>query len=316
MRSNKSPRRAGRSVVQHIAVGRKVTIDSAIEEWTEWMDTIGRSFRTVDNHGVVVRAWAREMKLGHVGPASISEKQIHPWVNDASDSKVGTRKVNLSALRSFFNFCVAKEYTRIDPTRLVRVTMKGLTHKQKEPREKKIFTDAEYKRLMHYLITELEAAEKRALKSPRAERRASLLRFWSLACPISRYAGLRLGDICQLEWDCFAKPRKMVVWTDKRDMRVSLPLVPELADAVARIPINTKTYCFPEEQKIITSKKRAKFSVYFGELCHLLELKGHSFHDLRHTYCTECYKKGVPMPHIASLVGHRVVKTTEGYIHV
>jgi hypothetical protein len=42
-------------------------------------------------------------------------------------------------------------------------------------------------------------------------------------------AGLRLGDICALEWACLKEPGKVVVWTDKRDTRVDLPVDDDLA---------------------------------------------------------------------------------------
>jgi integrase len=86
----------------------------------------------------------------------------------------------------------------------------------------------------------------------------------------------------------------MNVWTDKRDRRVSLPIPSELVEAIAAIPIEDRRYCFPNEREITLSvEKRAKLSVQFGRICKQLELN-HTFHDLRHTYATECDEKGIP----------------------
>jgi integrase len=54
-------------------------------------------------------------------------------------------------------------------------------------------------------------------------------RFWYCATLIGCYAGLRLGDICSLEWSCLQHPNKLIVWTDKRDTQVELPVDENLA---------------------------------------------------------------------------------------
>jgi integrase/recombinase XerD len=41
-----------------------------------------------------------------------------------------------------------------------------------------------------------------------------------------------------------------------------------------------------------------------------------SFHDLRHTYCSEMIEQGVPLAVVKELAGHRNVATTQQYTHI
>ena len=128
-------------------------------------------------------------------------------------------------------------------------------------------------------------------------------------------AGLRLGDICQLEWDSFSVKNKFIVWTDKRDRRVALDLDPRLADVIAAIaPINSQ-YVFPEERALYKdTRRKANLSTYFRRICAAVDIHGKTFHDLRSSFIVDCKKRGLPMEHIAESVGHRSTTTTKGYI--
>jgi integrase len=127
---------------------------------------------------------------------------------------------------------------------------------------------------------------------------AQRYRFWLIACTISRHTGMRLSDICQLEWSAI-KPKRITVLTDNKDAQVDLPLTKELAAAVSMISKANKTYCFPLERQVSLSNKRAKLPRHFMHVCESLEFDGLSFGSLRSAYISECQKKGVPMPHIS-----------------
>jgi len=45
-------------------------------------------------------------------------------------------------------------------------------------------------------------------------------------------------------------------------------------------------------------------------------LAGVRLHDLRHTYASQAVMKGVPLPVVARLLGHRNVRMTMRYAHV
>lgn len=281
------------SVISQIVAGRNVSVKDSFNEWLEWMD-VSTAKRTADNSRIVVNEWAGKGKLWSKPINSIKQKQVHKFINREGDDKGTTRRVELSAIRSFFKFCCIKGFCQIDQSQLVRVDMDSLSHKQKEKKKIGVFNDSQIK----LILNNTEG-------------------FWHIATAIGRYTGLRLGDVAQLEWDCFNEKNRITVWTDKRDKRVSLPLKPAaLANALDQIDPVSKKYCFPEQRiTVLDVKKRSKLSVQFKRILDGLEIPGLSFHCLRHTYATVCKNKGIPMPHISESLGHSSVVTTETYIH-
>jgi len=314
-------------VVSQIVSGERVTVASAIEPWEKWMAT-KTADRTVQNSRNYLEAWARDTGVLETYPGAITINQIDDWVN-GSDLKFGTRKVRLAVLRSFFKFASAV-YMTGNPAQLVEANMDGLTHEQKETREKTVFTDDELKRILNQLAADAKVArdqlEKTTAKLIIAECREEIAYcdFWRTAIMLGRWTGLRLGDICQLEWESLGKPGRIIVWTDKRDRRVDLPLRQEIEDTVGAIPLDHDVYCFPVQRDIIMdTAKRATISTQFARLCSRLGVVGHSFHDLRHTFLTafvnERRATGMNeaqiMDEARKLAGHISATTTALYVH-
>ena len=306
------------TTVQQLVAGKKVTVSDAQKGWIEWMENYGQSSRTVDNLKVMLESWVRDYRLADKLPSQIAEKQVDAWVNALDEAGYGTRKIRLSTVKSFYKFCTAKAYCLGNPALLVRIRMNQLTHAQKEPKVVQAFTVEELDKLT-----------------------AQTSGFWRVAIAIGRWTGLRLGDICQLEWDCIDGDR-MVVFTDKRDRRVSLPLTLaefrkdakahklEVTDAMVAhftqmerdflpvmrslIPSNPR-FVFPEQQTIaIEAKRRSVLSVQFRRICDAAGIEK-SFHSCRHHFVSTMDSIGVPVLHIARTVGHRHSDTTQNYIH-
>ena len=113
----------------------------------------------------------------------------------------------------------------------------------------------------------------------------SELFFWLFAVRCSSTTGLRLGDICQLQWRCFGEPGKIVVWTDKTNRRIEHILSPELEEIVTQIPVVSATHLFPDQHAVINDvKRRALLSVQFTRICERIGIKGKSYHCTMHPY--------------------------------
>jgi integrase len=152
--------------------------------------------------------------------------------------------------------------------------------------------------------------------------------FWRFAVAAASELGLRLGAICQLEWDCFIKTGFVIVTKNKRNKRLDLPISPELADLVTTIPVVSAKYLFPEQRAMIVDvQRRAGLSTQFKCICDRLDFKDRSFHCLRHSVATSKFAKAdkaalakklvdaLSLEEIAKLLGHSSTKTTKGYVH-
>lgn len=284
-------------VIGLILAGKKMTVAKAIEEWQAWLRNIGRSPSTIANYTTYLMAWASSADVLSMPPSAVTEQHISDWINSNTDtSKLSSRTVKLATVRSFFDYCSSqKGYSVGNPSRLVRITMNTLSHAQKERRQRIPLNDQEVQALL-----------------------GSTEGFWHVAITIGRWSGLRLGDIARLEWACFDKPGHMIVWTDKRDRRIEIPVHPEISAVITTLPRLHGQILFPEQHAMISNPKtRSILSTQFGRICKMVGVKDHSFHDLRSTYCSDMDRQGVPIEHIARAVGHRTwdpYKVTRGYI--
>ena len=292
--------------ITKIVGGKKVNLTQALERWAERMRLKGRSTKTEHNSLTAVGKWIRDMKLGNRPPSFVDIKHVSKWVNNPAWSiKASTRGTYLSSIRSFIQFCADEGWRVGNPAEGVVVSMDNLSHAQKERREVKLFTEANV------------AAIVAATDDP----------FWRFATSLSFTTGLRLGDICSLELDCF-DGADITVWTDKRDKRVGPFTMDERTiKLLMAVPISSSVYIFPKHKAIYSTKtRRARLSSEFREICDSVGLYEHTFHGLRHTYATNAYRseensvlvrlqKELAGQKVSKDMGHSNLSTTKEYIH-
>jgi len=273
----------------HALCGRIVT---SKEAFTEWLANLNASRKkgTAFRYEKVVRFFLREIGWPKV-LSEIRAPQIDGWINNTEecDSKAETRKVHRAGLNNFFKYCENEGWCA-NPVANVRVKRHLLTHEQNESTPRRPFTPEEFERL-------IEVAKKEQMP------------FWYGALMVARYTGLRWGDVISMETACI-HPDHIVVWTDKRDRRVSLPMPPELPpvfDLLAKHPFNQPMSSTPPGRVFNqipvevwqTNKKE------FGRLLRAAKIEGHmTIHCIRHTYATELAKSGLPLKEIAKRMGH------------
>jgi integrase len=279
-----------------------VTVEGAIPLWREHMEYRHLSARSIANAIIWVKAWAAWARVETKPVAALKVEDFDGWINgEQCSNKLGSRKVMLSALRSFCGFCHDSGWMPGNPPNLIQVDMSLLLHAQKETTKKPCFTEEEMQELIEGTSPGSDCADY----------------FWNAAIIIGRYTGLRLGDICCLEWDSIdLAAGTLSVWTQKRDRRVELPLQPEiLRFTVSLLQKEHPKFVFPSQRNLNNDVGcRCTLSIQFSRLMRDLGiLPGKSFHCLRSNYVEDCVSNGMPMEHISRNVGHSNTKTTEGY---
>ena len=284
--------------------GSKMTVLEAVDLWIDDKKYQGNSEATMIAARYWVSAFCEYWKCGEKGIRSIKDKDVYIFVNRDTKAKANSRRLMLAHLKVFFKFCKAKGLILADPAEHVRVNLANLAHSQKEVKPRPPFTDEE--------VDQMLAKLRPGSGDPRQND------FWYAAVAISRWTGLRFSDVCCLEWDSFAIPGRIIVWTIKRDKRIDVPLEPaqlkEACDSIARVD---PVYCFPTH-KNSWEIPQFKWSIEweFRKLLIDCGINGKSFHCLRHSYIEDQFNKGVPMPEIAENVGHSSTRTTEAYLSV
>ena len=178
------------------------------------------------------------------------------------------------------------------------------------PKQAKVLTDAELKRVLAVCATQRHAARNRLLVL------------------LSHYAGLRVSEIASLRWgdvlDREGKFRSLFVLeaehtkaNETRAVHVSGKLLRELQryrDAVVE-PHSM------DEPLIASQVSRAGFSAdslgqTFGRIYAAAGITGASSHSGRRWFITKLAHSGVSAKVIMELVGHKQLTTTQRYIEV
>ena len=309
---------------------RRVTLEGVREEWKEWMEKVGRAPRSIETCLSYFDMWLRSMKLAKKNPMEITLDHIYPFVNpEGSDLKFKTRSIRLFAIRTLFQYLLANNYCAGNPAALVKVRKDLLKHEQKEVKHVEAFTKPEFKRLIKHFDTDIKYLETLIRdegddpKIYKPNARLDWLRFFRFASIISWEIGLRLGDICQLEWMCFAKEGEIIVHTDKRDTRIAVPMSKAMQAAFEQLPTEDIDYLFPVQRELILGKSRSRPSEYFKKELAVCKIEGKTFHALRHT-CIRRMKKELEqgedltsdeiLVSIGRIVAHANTSTTKGYL--
>lgn len=281
----------------------KVPLVRVIAEWAKWRaHTAGEN--TVSTQLYALNQWFRGLIKTDTWPiASVDESHINPFVNTKEEVSRSTRNTRLAAIRSLFEYATAKAYVIGNPSKLVKVRMKGHLHGVKETKHRLPVSPAEYTRLM-------EDGEG----------------FVGYAIQIGYMLGQRLGDICALEVEAFnPQAHSLTVWTMKRDKRVVLDLMDPLYGGgtinilLSFLLVNMKkdqTFFFPTEARdIMDPKRRSGISVMFNRHFARCMVKGKSFHCLRHSFATRLRAAGLSLEEIGKPMAHSQTTTTEIYAH-
>ncbi|MAJ97123.1 MAG: hypothetical protein CMI56_00725 [Parcubacteria group bacterium] len=294
-------------VISKLMSGRNMTCQDALKEWNEWRKSEGKSLNTLNTQTEFIESFCKK-HFGLKKPVNkITHKLVSAWVNDET-IKVGvsTRNAWLSAISAFLSFCSTRQYVPKNPASIVSVNKKLLSHEQKEKKKVQPITDKEFKKIINNLDGCFKSDETNE--------------FWKNVCTISYWLGLRLGDCINLEWESLTKD-SIIVWTEKRDSRVSLPInAPKLGGGVLRdlfagIDYDGGRFVFDKmyRDKIADPKKRHYFSQQFTEICNRIGIEGKSFHSFRHAFATR--HKDMELTEVAEMLGHKNTKTTKGYTH-
>lgn len=285
-------------IVSRIVSGKEMTVEVAFGRYTVWATNNLKS-RTAGSNMSYTKKWITDFKLEKLAPTSITEDQVSQFVN-ADDIKASTKRVRKAALTSFLDYCYNKGWMITKPAALARVQMDKMTHTQKETKSRPAMNDEDIKALMKVADA-----------------------FWQMAIHLATHTGLRLGDICCLEWSCFENGDTIVVWTRKRDKRIDVKIPSSIIDGLCDLPVSDPTYIFPEQREVyLDTDRRAGLSVQFKRLCNAAAvdsnrngLKKKSFHGLRSYYAKNKKAKGVTVEKIAKDLGHSSTNTTDVYLN-
>lgn len=145
---------------------------------------------------------------------------------------------------------------------------------------------------------------------------------------LSRYAGLRVGEILNIHLSDLVEPDGLVSdyvtvrpKVGKRGKGRKVPMHPKLAEAIRKFQLNhpDMTYVgFSQQHYTPKRQTLSSLTVWFHLLYKQVGLVGYSSHSGRRTFITELAKAapriGYSLRDVQLIAGHASLKTTEAYI--
>lgn len=150
---------------------------------------------------------------------------------------------------------------------------------------------------------------------------------------LALYTGLRIGEVCGLKWEDFneadssisvrrtvqritdnAGSTEFIVDTPKtKASRRTIPLPDFLCKLMAKMKKNDNCPIVSEAKAY---KEPSQMRIYFYKLLHTLSIPALRFHDLRHTFATECIQLKFDTKTLSEILGHtNVSMTLNRYVH-
>jgi len=127
------------------------------------------------------------------------------------------------------------------------------------------------------------------------------------------YTGLRAENCASLSWGMINNniiiiPAKLM----KNNSEMIIPVAPQCHEILNEWRASSKGKMVFSDMSLVSIRKRlAKDCERAG-----IDTDGVDLHALRHTFATTLMRKGIPIPVISKLLGHKSIQTTERYLHV
>lgn len=214
--------------------------------------------------------------------------------------KQGTVNLELSRLKTFFNFAVERGYCQTNPAERVkpyRVDNSRIRY----------LSDSEEQDLLRAAMAANRTAVEAGL-SPRSPQRL-LLPFIVVAL----HTGMREGELKALKWAQidFENQSIEVPSTVAKMRRTRIVYLDEATLAILHaLPRPAKS------DEPLFGGLRANLDRYWRPVLHTSGLANFHFHDLRHTYASRLVRANTDLYKVMQLLGHRSIKVTQRYAHL
>lgn len=204
------------------------------------------------------------------------------------------RSKRIQVLRRFFRFCIAAEWLEKNPA----LTLEHPKGRATSVRPKQPF-DA------HQLPE--EGPEWKAILQEVTEH-PKLLALTLLM----RRAGLRISDAVTFRRNRLMADGSLFLYMSKTNEPVSVPVHPELRQALEAVQPNAAGYYFwSGESEIATATDNWRGRL--GQVFKRAAIEGGHPHRFRDTFAVDLLLRGVPLDQVSILLGHSSVKVTERY---
>lgn len=284
---------------------RNITINELVEEWL----LINRSRLKLSTYQRYCGYWKNHINptIGNAKAIYFTSLAIRQYSAALLDKGFCAQTIN--AILIFTHSVIKYGHQQY------RLPLPEFKYYQTEQKEMRVFSQEEQLRLVEYLKKDMD--------------------IYKLGVLIALYTGVRVGELCALQWgdwedNCFKIRRTMLRLQKenekgtelivgppktKKSMRV-IPVLSSLKEYITLFYGNhslgeylISNQCNPQTEPRVM---QYKFQKYMKDL----DIQGASFHTLRHTFATRAVEAGMDVKSLSEMLGHSSVQTTlNRYVH-
>lgn len=268
----------------------------------EWIETIANKVKenTLQKYTNLIRNHISATSFGKTLVLEVTGKRISEFADERL-SVVSSKTVNDILTILSLAFTYANEEYQLEKPKIRRV---------REPaKEMRVLSRAEQQVLEEHLTTDMT--------------------LYKLGILIALYTGVRIGELCALQWEDITKESISVCKTmyrikcgDTTTVKINSPKTPS---SIREIPTPTFLLSYLEQFSChgnVLVNRNGKpveprlLQQYFAKTLRSLGIEQANFHALRHTFATRCIEAGFDIKTLSEIMGHADVKTTlNKYVH-
>jgi integrase len=137
-------------------------------------------------------------------------------------------------------------------------------------------------------------------------------KFWALIT-VAVETGMRRGELAKLRWaDVDLQRRIATLEETKNGDRRLVPLSSRAIEALRSLEGRASS----AEQRVFGLKTADAITQAFWKACRAAKIEGVRFHDLRHEAVSRLFDRGLSLPEVAAISGHRTWAMLRRYTHL
>lgn len=283
------------------------------------------------NYDYILNLWLQDKKDN----IKISSYMRYKFIIENYISKelgsIDFKKINERLINNFFDFKTIKELS--DSTKnLIMIVIKSSIKYGVEKKFRKQNINIEIKitkpksKVIYFTKNEQDILDKYLHDN---------LNLKNLAIIISLYTGIRVGEVCGLQWKdinfyektlSISKTVQRIVSNDNTSKTKLIIDSPKTESSIRTIPIPEhlikilRIYKTNDENFILSDSLKPKdprsVEKYFTSVLKNNNIRVLNFHALRHTFATRCREAGIDIKILSKILGHSSYHTTQDiYVH-
>jgi integrase len=266
---------------------------------------------TVENH---IKPDLGKFPISKISTSLMERFVSHKLQNGRIDGNGGLSPKSMSDIITIIkeSFKYAQSYDTIVICNFDRIVFK------KNIQEMRVLSQLEEQRLLSVLLSDLDT--------------------YKLGVFICLYTGIRIGELCALQWknislkenslkiehtmqrlqsdDFDMSPKTRIIITEPKSFAAlrTIPLPEFVANVINPFVSSPNAYVLSGECKTVIEPRtmQNKFKTYLEEG----KIEDANFHSLRHTFATRCIEAGFDVKTLSEILGHSSVKITlDKYVH-